>query len=93
MGAEELKPILNNCTHLVYGYVGIQQDKFNAISLNPLLDYSGKLIIKEGLANFLSITSLKKEFPHLSILLSVGGDVDIEKPQKYLNVVSITYKT
>ncbi|VVC26223.1 Chitinase II,Glycoside hydrolase superfamily,Glycoside hydrolase family 18, catalytic [Cinara cedri] len=89
VGVDELKPILNNCTHLVYGYAGIDHEKFTAKSLNPKLDLPESKDVKGG--NFKSITSLKTEFPHLTILLSVGGDADYEKPEKYLDTLNKPY--
>lgn len=88
VGAEELKPALSYCTHLVYGYVGIDDDKFKAISLDPKLDLPESKDVKGGKGNFKSITALKKAYPSLTILLSVGGNADTEDPDKYLSVVS-----
>lgn len=89
VGAEELKPALSYCTHLVYGYAGIDDDKFKAISLDPKLDLPESKDVKGGKGNFKSITALKKAYPSLTILLSVGGNADIEDPDKYLTAVSI----
>lgn len=88
VGAEELKPALSYCTHLVYGYAGIDDDKFKAISLDPKRDLPESKEVKGGKANFKSITALKKAYPSLTILLSVGGNADTEDPDKYLTVVS-----
>lgn len=88
MGAEELKPALSYCTHLVYGYVGIDDDKFRAKSLDPKLDLPESKDVKGGKGNFKSITALKKAYPSLTILLSVGGNADTEDPDKYLTAVS-----
>lgn len=89
VGAEELKPALSYCTHLVYGYAGIDDDKYKAISLDPKLDLPESKDVKGGKGNFKSITALKKAYPSLTILLSVGGNADVEDPDKYLSVVSI----
>lgn len=91
VGAEELKPALSYCTHLVYGFVGIDDDKYKAISLDPKLDLPESKDVKGGKGNFKSITALKKAYPSLTILLSVGGNVDVEDPDKYLEVVSISF--
>lgn len=89
VGAEELKPALSYCTHLVYGYAGIDDDKFKAKSLDPKLDLPESKDVKGGKGNFKSITALKKIYPSLTILLSVGGNADVEDPDKYLTAVSI----
>lgn len=88
VGAEELKPALSYCTHLVYGYVGFDDDKFKAKSLEPKLDLPESKDVKGGRGNLKSITALKKAYPSLTILLSVGGNADTEDPDKYLTVVS-----
>jgi len=89
VGAEELKPALSYCTHLVYGYAGIDDDKFKAKSLDPKLDLPESKDVKGGKGNFKAITALKKIYPSLTILLSVGGNADVEDPDKYLTAVSI----
>lgn len=89
VGAEELKPALNYCTYLVYGYVGIDHENFRAKSLNPKLDLPESKNVKDGIGNFKSITALKKAYPNLTILLSIGGNVDIKHRHKYLTAVSI----
>jgi len=88
VGAEELKPALSYCTHLVYGYVGMDDDKYKVKSLDPKLDLPESKDVKGGKGNFKSITALKKAYPSLTILLSVGGNADTEDPDKYLSVVS-----
>jgi len=89
ISADELRPALNNCTHLVYGYVGIDSDEFQAKSLDPKLDFPESNDVKGGKGNFRSITALKKDYPNLTILLSVGGNADVEYPNKYLTAVSV----
>lgn len=73
----------------MYGYVGIDVDKFQAKSLDPKLDLPESSDVKGGKGNFKSITALKKDYPSLVILLSVGGNADTENPGKYLTAVSI----
>lgn len=89
VGAEELKPALSFCTHLVYGYVGIDDSKYKAKSLDPKLDLPESKDVKGGKGNFKAITALKKIYPSLTILLSVGGNADVDDPEKYLTAVSI----
>jgi len=89
ISADELRPALSNCTHLVYGYVGIDSNEFQAKSLDPKLDLPESNDVKDGKGNFRSITALKKDYPNVTMLLSVGGNADVENPSKYLTVVSV----
>ncbi|XP_023943547.2 chitinase-like protein EN03 isoform X2 [Bicyclus anynana] len=73
----DLDPALSFCTHLVYGYAGIQPDTYKAISLNENLD------IDRNHANYRAITNNKSKYPGLKVLLSIGGDADKEEEQKY----------
>ena len=73
----DLDPALSFCTHLLYGYAGIQPDTYKMVSLNENLD------IDRAHANYRAITNFKSKFPALKVLLSVGGDADIEDTQKY----------
>ena len=77
----DLDPALSFCTHLVYGYAGIQPDTSKIVSLNENLD------IDRAHSNFRAITSMKAKYPGLKVFLSVGGDVDTEEAQKYNNVL------
>ncbi|XP_060653955.1 chitinase-like protein Idgf2 [Drosophila nasuta] len=69
------------CTHLIYGYAGIRSDNYEAHSLNEELD------IKNN--HFTEVTSLKSKYPKLKVLLSVGGDRDIDEkhPNKYIELL------
>lgn len=58
------------CTHLVYGYAGIDPLNNKLTSLNPTLD------LDQGKGNYRIITTLKRDNPNLKVLLSVGGDSD-----------------
>ncbi|XP_050361020.1 chitinase-like protein EN03 [Nymphalis io] len=73
----DLDPALSFCTHLVYGYAGIQPDTYKMVSLNENLD------IDRNHANYRAITNFKTKYPGLKVLLSVGGDADLEEEQKY----------
>jgi len=77
----DLELALQFCTHLVYGYVGINSDNFQAQSLHENLD------IKKH--QYTEITSLKRKYPHLKVLLSVGGDHDYDEnhPNKYIELL------
>lgn len=70
------------CTHLIYGYAGINPDTFKLVSLNEQLDINRD--------NFRTVTNLKRRFPGLRVLLSVGGGADQQK-EKYLQLVNIVY--
>lgn len=73
----DLDPALSFCTHLVYGYAGVQPDTYKMVPLNENLD------VDRSHANYQTITNFKTKYPGLHVLLSVGGDADIEDPQKY----------
>ncbi|XP_026727793.1 chitinase-like protein EN03 isoform X4 [Trichoplusia ni] len=73
----DLDPALSFCTHLVYGYAGVQPDTYKMVPLNVNLD------VDSSHANYRAITNFKTKYPGLKVLLSVGGDVDTEEAQKY----------
>lgn len=73
----DLDPALSFCSHLVYGYAGIQPDTYKMVPLNENLD------VDRTHANYRTITNFKSKYPGLKVLLSVGGDVDTEDAQKY----------
>lgn len=78
----DLDPALSFCTHLVYGYAGVQPDIYKMVSLNENLDTD------RNYANYRAITNFKAKYPGLKVLLSVGGDADLEDQQKYNLLVS-----
>lgn len=69
---DDLEPALQFCNYLIYGYAGIERDSFKALSTNQNLD----LDLGKGL--YRTVTRLKRKYPNIKILLSVGGDKDIE---------------
>ncbi|XP_044732058.1 chitinase-like protein EN03 [Chrysoperla carnea] len=71
---------LPSCTHLIYGYAGIEADTFKITSLDSNLD------LPAGNDNYRTITKLKSRFPALKILLSVGGGADSDR-SKYLTLL------
>ncbi|XP_073954989.1 chitinase-like protein EN03 isoform X2 [Choristoneura fumiferana] len=73
----DLDPALSFCTHLVYGYAGIQPDTYKMVPLNENLD------VDRSHANYRAITNFKTKYPALKVLLSVGGDADTEESTKY----------
>jgi len=84
VGPEELKPALSMCHYLIYGYVGLDDDKYFVKSLEKTVDLDEK---GKGKNNLKAVTALKKMFPALKILLSVGGFADEDEPEKYLKVL------
>jgi len=79
----DMEPALQFCSHLCYGYAGISQTNNKLVSLNEKLD----LDVGSGL--YRQITGLKKKFPQMKVLLSVGGDRDEVDPEnnKYLTLL------
>lgn len=80
-----MDPALQFCTHLIYGYAGIKEENFNIIPLDESLDINKQ--------NYKQVTDLKRRFPGLRVLLSVGGNRDIsgedsDKNLKYRTLVS-----
>ncbi|KAH8376875.1 hypothetical protein KR093_001821 [Drosophila rubida] len=69
------------CTHLVYGYAGVRGGNYEAYSFNDELDIQKH--------QFTEVTSLKSKYPKLKVLLSVGGDRDIDDkhPNKYIELL------
>lgn len=78
----DLDPALSFCSHLVYGYAGVQPDTYKMVPLNENLD------VDRSHANYRAITNFKTKYPGLKVLLSVGGDVDLEEQEKYNLLVS-----
>lgn len=76
----DIEPALSSCTHLVYGYAGINPDNFK---IAPLIS-NDELDETKGL--YKQIVSLKTRFPALKILLSVGGDAD-GNHEKYFSLL------
>lgn len=79
----DLEPALQFCTHLIYGYAGINPSSNKLVSTNEKLD------LDLGSSLFRSVTGLKKRYPALKVLLSVGGDKDVteEDNNKYLTLL------
>lgn len=78
----DLDPALSFCTHLVYGYAGVQPDTYKMVPLNENLD------VDSSHANYRTITNFKTKYPGLKTLVSVGGDADIDESTKYNLLVS-----
>ncbi|KAK0167192.1 hypothetical protein PV327_004623 [Microctonus hyperodae] len=76
---EDVSQALGFCTHLIYGFAGVDPVSFEAISLNPTLDTGA------GHAFFRLVPQFKRNYPDLKVLLSIGGNADpYEETHKYL---------
>ncbi|XP_053984569.1 chitinase-like protein EN03 isoform X1 [Hylaeus volcanicus] len=76
---DDVRPALALCTHLIYGYAGINAETFEVVPLHPNLDTGA------GYAYYRLATQLKRDFPELKIYLGIGGNADPEEDtHKYL---------
>ncbi|KAK4880772.1 hypothetical protein RN001_008918 [Aquatica leii] len=75
-----LQEPLQFCTHLMYGYAGINPSTHKAIPLSEQFDVTHN--------HYREITNLKRRFPGLRVLLSFGGDRDDpEHTEKYMKLL------
>lgn len=85
MPLADLEPALALCTHLLYGHAGLRNQKIQ--SLNPMVD----LDLDGSQGHYRLVTQLKQKFPHLKVILSVGGNADRlggDQPEaKYLSLL------
>lgn len=84
LSINDLEPALSFCTHLVYGYAKLDPETNKLVSSNEELDFD------KGMKLYHTITALKRKFPHLKVLLSVGGGADDEtgyQHEKYLTML------
>jgi chitinase len=65
----------------VYGYAGIKPETNKLISLNETADLDAGPV-----RAFRLVTTLKKKYPTLKVLLSVGGNAD-PNPDAYFKVL------
>jgi GH18 family chitinase len=80
----DVEPALSFCTHLVYEFAGINSADNKLTSLDVGLD------LDQGKGHYRIITQLKRKFPGLKVLLSVGGGNDIDPDvdtNKYLTLL------
>ncbi|XP_037827299.1 LOW QUALITY PROTEIN: chitinase-like protein Idgf5 [Lucilia sericata] len=74
----DIDPAMQFCNYLIYGYAGINSDTFQLKTLDRGLNFD----------LYHAVTALKRKHSHLKVLLSVGGDRDLEsdeeEPNKYL---------
>lgn len=80
----DLEHSLSECTHILYGSAKIDPAEYKVKSNDPDLDTdSGKM-------NYKAVTALKKRFPGLHVLLSIGNWADVndgDKSDKYLELL------
>lgn len=72
------------CTHLVYGFAGVNPESFKLRAVDESLD------LDSGKGQYRLATALKRRYPNLKVLLSVGGykDLSEEMPyEKYLTLL------
>jgi len=79
--AEDIKPALQYCTHLIYGYAGIDDDDHVVKHLDE------KLVLDSGKGQYKAATGLKNFNAGLKVLLSIGGFGDTDDLEKYLEVL------
>lgn len=80
----DIEPALSICTHLIYGYAGINPDNYNVRSVNEQLD------LDSGKGQFRLVTDLKRRYPALKVLLGVGffkDPTDEKTADKYLTLL------
>ena len=76
---------MSHCTHLIYGYAGINAETHEVIPLHPNIETVSSYPL------YLLVPHLKKTFPTLKVYLSIGGTEDAdEETHKYLTLVSFT---
>ena len=78
---DDIDTALPFCTHLVYGYAGISEETNKMVALDDKRD----LDIGKGFYRL--ITTLKKKYPAMKVMLSVGGGADTENKEKYLTIL------
>ncbi|KFB39517.1 bacteria responsive protein 2 [Anopheles sinensis] len=78
---DDIEPALPFCTHLVYGYAGIDEETYQAVSRLPFLD------LDTGKGNYRAVTQLKAKYPALKVLLGIGGYKFNEPSIEYMNLL------
>ncbi|XP_046974883.1 probable chitinase 2 [Vanessa cardui] len=63
----DIEPSL--CTHLIYCFVGLDQDTFKITNIDPYQD----LEINDGKGGFKRIIALKEKHKHLKVSIGIGG--------------------
>jgi GH18 family chitinase len=82
-GLAKLQAPLITCTHLVYGFAVIDGGNYKLVPLDVYQE------LDSGRGYYRAVTSIKKRYPGLNMLLSVGGLADPVKV-KYLTMLNVT---
>lgn len=72
-----MKTSLEYCTHIVFGYVGLNPDTFELQTLHS-----------RQAQQFAQIKRLKNQYRHIKFLLSLGGGKDLKNPEKYMKLLN-----
>lgn len=75
----DMQLALQFCTHLIYGYAGVNADNFELQSINKRLDFEQRHLAQ--------VAQLKESYPHIKFLLSVGGDADTNEGNQYIHLL------
>ncbi|XP_075161805.1 chitinase-like protein Idgf3 [Haematobia irritans] len=73
----DLQTSLQLCTHVVYGYVGIRDESYDVVTMDS-----------RQIPIFEQVRQLKKKFPNVKFLLSLGGNGDLRKVEKYYGLLN-----
>lgn len=74
---EDIYPIAHKLTHLIYAFAKPNPENGTCGLQDPWVDIGVDAEnYKKVSGNFAKLLALKKKFPHLKILLSIGGGVD-----------------
>ncbi|XP_061392786.1 chitinase-like protein Idgf3 [Musca vetustissima] len=73
---QDLEISLQLCTHIVYGYAAMRASTFELVPGD-----------KRQLPLFQQVNYLKKRFPHVKFLLSLGGNMDTKNRDKYMRLL------
>ncbi|XP_063242700.1 chitinase-like protein Idgf4 [Bacillus rossius redtenbacheri] len=77
----DLEESLEYCDKLVYGFAVVDPTSFQVKPLDSFLDSD------EGRQHYRHVTNLKRPFPELQVLLSIGGRADTQQSSKYLTLL------
>jgi GH18 family chitinase len=81
---ENIEPALAQCTHLVYGYAGIDGSTNKIKSLLPDVETNPTN------GQFKLATGFKTKYPNLKVFLSLGGGADEGESEKYHKLIDST---
>lgn len=82
MTVNDLEPALPFCSHLVYGWAKINFETNRVEATNPTVD------LDIGKGHYRLVTTLKRRYPQLKVLLSIGGQTyDKDRTQQFHGVL------